>query len=105
MNKNMTQEELKTCLGQLLLDLRGNWGYAYESRLKEALNFCSLIEDDTSDVEWRIESELEGDYDGRIFRDGDFYGYSSEEGTTDGVKKYLRGVLTHPEYCELLTKD
>ena len=98
----MTQEELKTCLGQLLLDLRGNWGYAYKSRLDEALNLCSLIEEDTSDVEWKIEMELEGDYDGRIFRGSSFYGYSSEEGTTDEVKEYLNDILTHPEYCEIL---
>lgn len=98
----MTQEELKTCLGQLLLDLRGNWGYAYNSRLNEALNLCSLIEEDTSDVERKIFEELQDPYDGRTFRSASFYDYSSEEGTTDEVKKYLRGVLTHPEYCEIL---
>jgi len=98
----MTQEELKTCLGQLLLDLRGNWGYDYKSRLNEALNLCNLIEEDTLDVEWRIESELGGDCDGRIFRGSSFYGYVSEEGTTDEVKEWLRDVLTHPEYCEIL---
>lgn len=98
----MTQEELKTCLGQLLLDLRGNWGYDYSSRLNEALNLCSLIEEDTSDVERKIFEELEDTYDGRTFRSASFYGYSSEEGITDEVKEYLNNILTHPEYCEIL---
>ena len=100
----MSQEELKTCLGQLLLDLRGNWAFDYCSRLQSASILCDQIDEDTSDVEQRIESEMEGDYDGRIFRNGDFYGYSSEEGTTEEVKKWLERNLSHPEYCNLLTE-
>lgn len=99
----MTQEELKTCLGQLLSDLRGNWAYDYHSRMQTALGLCSQIDEDTTDVENRIEREMEGDYDGRIFRNGDFYGYSSDEGTTEEVKKWLENNLTHPEYCSVLS--
>ena len=98
----MTQEELKTCLGQLLLDLRGNWAFDYQDRLHEAQNLCSLIEDPTDDIERKVEEQLEGDYDGRTFRRTSFYGYSSEEGSTDEVKQWLRRSLSHPEHCELL---
>lgn len=98
----MTQEELKTCLGQLLLDLRGNWAFDYQDRLYEAQNLCSLIEDYTDDIERKIEEQLEGDYDGRTFRGASFYGYSSKEGETEEVKQYLRRNLSHPEHCELL---
>jgi hypothetical protein len=31
----MNLEELKTAIGHLQLDLRGNWGWDYESRLQE----------------------------------------------------------------------
>jgi hypothetical protein len=99
----MTQEELKTCLGQLLLDLRGNWAYNYSDRLEEARWLCDQIEDYTDDVVDSIDSELErGYYDGRIFKSCSFYGYKSDEGSTEAVKKWLIRNLTHPEYCELL---
>ena len=107
MNLNeFTQEELKVALGQLLLDLRGNWAYDYYERLEEASALCSLIDDDTSDVENSVTHEQSGEgyVDGRIFRGDSFYGYISEEGTTDRVKTYLESNLTHPEYCEVLTK-
>lgn len=102
----MNQEELKTCLGQLLLDLRGNWAYYYSDRLSKALQLCSKIEDCTEDVIQTANEELEeGDYDGRCFRDCSFYGYSSEDGSTESVKEWLRNNLTHPEYCPVLEKD
>ena len=101
----MNQEELKTALGQLLLDLRGNWAYEYYDRLKKARELCGLIEDDTSSIEDHIELEMERsgcDIDGRIFRDGQLYGYQSPEGSTEQVKEWLRCNLTHPEYCPVL---
>lgn len=95
----MGQEELKTCLGALLLDLRGNWAYDYSERLYEALELCNLIEEDTTDIESNVKAELEyGDYDGRIFRDCNFYGYKSEEGMTTAVKEWCELNLSHPEY-------
>jgi len=100
----MTQEELKTCLGQLLLDLRGNWAFSYTSRLKTAQQLCDQIEENTSSIESCIDVELRGEdgWDGRIFRGCLFYGYASEEGTTLEVIEWLNNNLTHPEYCELL---
>lgn len=98
----MNQEELKTCLGQLLLDLRGNWAFNYSDRLYTALELCDKIEYDTSDIERRIHDELEGDFDGRIFRGALFYGYSSEEGITEEVKKWLENNLSFPEYCSII---
>jgi len=99
----MTQEELKTCLGQLLLDLRGNWAYGYEDRMKTALVLCSKIELDTSDIQSIISNEIEeGDYDGRCFRGCSYYQYKSDKGTTEEVKEWLKFNLSNPEYCELL---
>lgn len=99
----MNQEELKTCLGQLLLDLRMNWAYSYSDRLELAKELCLMIEIDTSDILNQIQSELnDGDYDGRCFRNVTLYGYSSEEGTSEEVKKWLNTNLTHPELCEIL---
>lgn len=99
----MTQEELKTCLGQLLVDLRGNWAYEYSDRMDEALDLCSQIEDYTEDIVSTINEELEeGDYDGRCFRSCSFYDYKSNEGITDNVKQWLEVNLTHPEYCSVL---
>lgn len=99
----MTQEELKTCLGQLLLDLRGNWAYGYIDRITTALELCAQIEDWTEDIVQVGNEEIEdGDYDGRCFRDCSFYGYSSEEGSTEEVKQWLKHALSHPEHCQLL---
>ena len=98
----MTQEELKTCLGQLLLDLRGNWAFYYSDRLNKAYELCNQINDFTEDVKRKIEQELEGDYDGRTFRSASFYGYASDEGITEEVKKWLEDNLSHPEYCSVL---
>lgn len=98
----MTQEELKTCLGQLLLDLRGNWAYDYYPRLNKARKLCGLIEEETSLLESVIASEMQGNYDGRVFKNKDYYGYSSEEGKTDDVRLWLYENLTHPEYCPVL---
>lgn len=97
----MTQEELKTCLGQLLVDLRMNWGYNYSDRLHEVLMLCDRIVEDTSQIENLVYSELQGDYDGRVFRNSEMYGYLSEDGITKEVRSYLKQNLTHPEYCEI----
>ena len=98
----MTQEELKTCLGQLLNDLRCNWAYDYSNRLNKAMDLCNQIQDFTEDVKRKIEQELEEPFDGRTFRGASFYGYSSEEGVTEEVKKWLENNLSHPEYCSVL---
>lgn len=99
-----SQEEFKTALGQLLLDLRGNWAYGYTDRMEKAVELCRQIEDDTSDVEECVDAELcDYDFDGRIFKQCNFYGYQSEDGNTEDVRTYLKENLTHPEYCPILT--
>ena len=98
----MNQEELKTCLGQLLSDLRGNWAYEYYDRLIKAEELCNLIEEDTSVIESKIEYQKEGDYEGRTFKNVSFYNYFSEDGSTAKVKEWLQNNLTHPEYCDVL---
>ena len=37
----MNSEELKTAIGHLLLDLRGNWGWDYKERLEELMGLLS----------------------------------------------------------------
>lgn len=102
----MTQEELKTCLGQLLLDLRGNWADGYYDRMDYAEDLCNQIDDDTQDVSYRIYQERNNDSpDGRTFRGCSFYGYKSEEGNTEEVRTWLKYHLSYPENCELLDKD
>ena len=98
----MNQEELKTCLGMLLSDLRGNWAYEYYDRLVKAEELCNLIEDDTSIIESKIDYQKQGDYEGRTFKSVSLYNYHSEEGSTENVKEWLRNNLTHPEYCTVL---
>lgn len=98
----MSQEELKTCLGQLLLDLRGNWAFYYYDRLIIASDLCKEIDEDLSDILESINIEKEGEYDGRIFRNCSYYGYFSEEGTTNKVKEWLKNNLSLPENYYLI---
>lgn len=103
----MEQEELKTCLGQLLSDLRSDWSYMYYDRLKTALNLCNNIQDNTIDIECKIDEEINDFYgcDGRTFRSLKMYNYSSKEGITERVKEWLNNNLNHPEYCDVLINN
>jgi len=107
--ENFSIEELKTATGHLMLDLRGNWGYEYSSRMNELcllLNLLILKDPDNeltykSDLE-TTESEIEEPYDGRIFRDQcNLYCYSSNSGKTIRVKNYLEKILKNPEYNQI----
>jgi hypothetical protein len=103
--KNFNDEELKTTIGHIMLDLRGNWGWDYEERiliiiecldklLEQNLEKDSLLKD--LDL---CKSSLKSEYrDGRVFRDcGELYGYSSEQGRTERVFEFLQDCLTHPD--------
>ena len=104
-----TIEELKTSIGCLTADLRGNWGYDYVERIEQVK--CLLEEflnrDETKihvDVE-RYKHDLEitneelaTPEDGRAFRSHCLYSYHSKEGMTERVKIYIEEYLTHPEY-------
>ena len=99
----MTEEELKTAIGAIMRDLRGNWGWDYEDRLEEVILLLKQLKNYLPD-EPRIdnvirtaESELEEATDGRIFRGDYLYSYESEEGRTQEVYDYLQNVLTYPE--------
>jgi hypothetical protein len=110
----MNIEELKTSIGHLQLDLRGNWGWDYKERLKELIDLLNKLriyvvknpkdfDLDVNDFEINnlIETaqiEIDGPSDGRIFRGDWFYGYESEEGRTQEVYDYLQSVLSYPEY-------
>lgn len=109
----MNVEELKTSIGHLLLDLRGNWGWDYKERLEELIDLLyklkahSLPNPKDFDLEvndFEINSlistaagEIDEPSDGRIFRGGYLYGYESEEGRTQEVYDYLQNVLSYPE--------
>lgn len=102
---NFNKEELKTVIGSLMSDLRGNWAYEYIERMKlliELLNQLKEIETENiiliDSLIRRTEGEIEDPFDGRTFRDEFLYAYQSEEGCTRMVHTYLETVLTHPEY-------
>ena len=102
----MNSEELKTAIGHLLLDLRGNWGWDYKPRLEELMSLLSQLlrnSDLTSEsgdiisLMLTAQGEIDDPSDGRIFRGGYLYGYESEEGRTTDVYDYLQRVLSYPE--------
>lgn len=110
---NFNKEELKTIIGHLQLDLRGNWGWDYETRLEELIDLLNQLRkyavDDVKDHDLEVsnfeindlintaQGEIDEPSDGRIFRGGWLYGYESEEGRTQGVYDYLESILTYPE--------
>jgi hypothetical protein len=101
----MNKEELKTAIGSLMSDLRGNWAYEYTERMRlliELLNELKSLEpeleSDCDNLISHTEREIEAPFDGRTFRGAFLYAYESEEGCTRKVHTYLEGVLTHPEY-------
>ena len=110
----MNLEELKTAIGHLQLDLRGNWNRDYKPRLEELTNLLYQLRSHTvpnpkdhdlevNDLEIdslirTAQGEIDDPSDGRIFRGGWLYGYDSEEGRTQEVYDYLQKVLSHPEY-------
>jgi hypothetical protein len=111
---NLTIEELKTSIGHLQLDLRGNWGWGYKERLEDLIYLLnqlrSYVVSDPKDFDKEVnefeindliktaQDEIDDPSDGRIFRGGWLYGYESEEGRTQEVYDYLQTVLSHPEY-------
>lgn len=109
----MNVEELKTAIGHLQLDLRGNWGWDYKDRLWELLKLLHRLKehvvDNPKDFDLEVnefeindlikttQAEIDEPSDGRIFRGGWLYGYESEEGRTQQVYDYLQSVLSYPE--------
>ena len=102
----MNSEELKTAIGHLLLDLRGNWGWDYKPRLEELMSLLSQLlsnsdlaseSGDILSLMLTAQGEIDDPSDGRIFRGGYLYGYESEEGRTQEVYDYLQRVLSYPE--------
>ena len=49
------------------------------------------------------QGEIDDPSDGRIFRGGYLYGYSSDEGRTQDVYDYLNSILTYKEYNDRST--
>jgi len=95
---NFSKEELKTAIGHLQLDLRGNWGWDYTERLEELIRLLGHLQDDgVNDLISKAQGEIEDPSDGRIFRGRYLYGYESEEGRTQEVYDYLNNVLSYPE--------
>lgn len=111
---NLTIEELKTSIGHLQKDLRGNWGCDYKERLEDLIYLLNQLrsyavsdpkdfdkevnEFEINDLIKTAQDEIDEPTDGRIFRGGWLYGYESEEGRTQEVYDYLQTVLSHPEY-------
>ena len=104
----MNVEELKTAIGHLQVDLRGNWGWEYTVRLDELIHLLNQLRQyavkdlevnhfEINDLIAIAQSEIDNPSDGRIFRGGYLYAYESEEGRTQDVYDYLQRVLSYPE--------
>jgi len=109
----MNAEELKTAIGHLQLDLRGNWAWDYRDRLWDLIKLLNMLKeyvvDNPKDFDLEVnefeindliktaQGEIDEPSDGRIFRGGYLYGYESEEGRTQEVYDYLQSVLSYPE--------
>ena len=90
------KEELKTVIGALMSDLRGNWAYDYIERMQLLIQL--LVELKNMDIEYTLdvdnlishtEREISEPFEGRTFRGCFLYGYKSEEGCTIEVHTYL----------------
>ena len=100
MYMKFSEEELKTAIGSLQSDLRGNWGWSYSDRLIELISLVNQLPSGDTEAHGLLETaqgQLDEPSDGRVFRGGYLYGYESEEGRTQEVHDYLNRVLTHPE--------
>lgn len=100
-------EELKTCAGCIMLDLRNDWSSMFSKhsyRINELIDILEILCDkdpkNISDYEDDLKvarSELYGNYDGRVFRDCCcMYEYYSQEGYSQEVRDYLRNILSSP---------
>ena len=103
--KDFNTEELKTAIGHLMLDLRGNWDSNYQERMELVVDGLRLLLDnEPENLEYKsdlaiTEGEICVPYDGRIFRNlCNLYGYSSVEGRNQKVYDFLQGCLTLPDY-------
>jgi hypothetical protein len=103
--KDFNTEELKTAIGHLMLDLRGNWDSNYQERMElVADGLRLLLDNEPENLEYKsdlaiMEGEICVPHDGRIFRDScNLYGYSSIEGRNQKVYDFLQGCLTLPDY-------
>ena len=83
---NFSKEELKTVIGHLQQDLRGNWGWDYEPRLEELIDLLNQLREHAVEVvkdhdlevsNFEIDNlvetaqgEIDDPSDGRIFRGG-----------------------------------
>jgi len=101
----MNREELKTVIGSLMSDLRGNWAYDYIERMNLLIELLNQLKDLDPGITGEIisliehtEREIEDPFDGRTFRGAFLYGYQSDEGCTRRVHDYLETILTHPEF-------
>lgn len=100
-----TEEELKTYLGGISTDLRGDWSCNYQGRISSLIEALELLLDKREAPDDELmrdilvaEEEYENPYDGRVFRDSfSLYGYSSDEGFTLRVYSQLKCDCNYPE--------
>ena len=118
-----TMEELVTAAGTIMRDLRGSWDpntyshrmYALADVLTIIIEYAPPTDKDVfvsklegkygKWIEWAkqdlvvTQSEISDPCDGRVFRDAcHLYERTIEEGQTERVRAYLRGLLEYPEY-------
>lgn len=105
-------DELRTFVGLMMEDLRGNWGFDYVERIEIVQDVLGQIEfhenasehdkkyanHDYQLCEQELENYSNGEHDGRIFRDcAQFYGWKSMAGVTENVIENLKTYATYFE--------
>ena len=110
-------EEIKTYVGIMMTDLRGNWAFDYVDRMEDVREELTILrahaDASSSDQQYALEDiELideeirECEFDGRIFRDcANFYNYCSKEGFTEQVQKELEDMMSYPENLDSYRKE
>jgi len=97
-----TEEEYKTALGQLLVDIAGDWNTLYLERLELANNLSAKIHPLAKDVRELIRENKKELYEGRIFDMCNIYGYISHHGNTNSVRRWLKKIFLNPQNCKIL---
>jgi hypothetical protein len=107
--KDWTREELKTYIGYLTSDLRGDWSCDYAERISYVMQAYEILIDSHEEFNDEVGQFMEDlkttteeynePYDGRVFRDCvSLYGYNSDEGFTERVFNELKQDCNNPEY-------
>lgn len=102
-------EELKTLIGQLMINMVAAWGYEYDARLKTIESALKILIK-RSVFKYKYQRELDKvnvliiisprDIDGREFKASTLYRYKSKTGATRRVLDILKKTFKVPDQFE-----